>query len=107
MDIAPATSPATPAMSPFKFEYLRGHTSTFEAVSAWRSATYDVGTRGTGGTATVLRVSDDFFDVVGARPVSGRAFSDDELGRLLGVIIAINAWNRVGVGTGLQPEVAA
>ena len=59
-------SPATPAMSPFKFEYLRGHTSTFEAVSAWRSATYDVGTRGTAGTATVLRVSDDFFDVVGS-----------------------------------------
>jgi AhpD family alkylhydroperoxidase len=38
---------------------------------------------------------------------AARAFSDDELGQLLGVIIAINAWNRVGVGTGLQPEVAA
>jgi hypothetical protein len=25
----------------------------------------------------------------------------------MGVIIAINAWNRVGVGTRLQPEVAA
>jgi AhpD family alkylhydroperoxidase len=38
---------------------------------------------------------------------AARAFGDDELGQLLGVIIAINAWNRVGVGTGLQPEVAA
>jgi AhpD family alkylhydroperoxidase len=34
-------------------------------------------------------------------------FSEAELGRLMGVIIAINAWNRVGVGTGLRPEVAA
>ena len=34
-------------------------------------------------------------------------FSEPELGQLMGVIIAINAWNRVGVGTRLQPEVAA
>jgi AhpD family alkylhydroperoxidase len=34
-------------------------------------------------------------------------FTEAELGQLMGVIIAINAWNRVGVGTGLQPEVAA
>ena len=38
---------------------------------------------------------------------AARAFSDGELGHLIGVIIAINAWNRVGVGTGLQPDVAA
>jgi AhpD family alkylhydroperoxidase len=31
-------------------------------------------------------------------------FSEAELGQLMGVIIAINAWNRVGVGTRLQPE---
>jgi AhpD family alkylhydroperoxidase len=34
-------------------------------------------------------------------------FSEGELGQLMGVIIAVNAWNRVGVGTGLQPEVTA
>ena len=34
-------------------------------------------------------------------------FGEAELGQLMGVIIAINAWNRVGVGTRLQPEVAA
>jgi AhpD family alkylhydroperoxidase len=34
-------------------------------------------------------------------------YSEDELGRLMGVIIAINAWNRVGVGTGMQPEALA
>jgi len=32
------------------------------------------------------------------------AFSDEELGNLMGVIIAINAWNRVGVATALQPK---
>lgn len=30
-------------------------------------------------------------------------FSEHELGNLIGAIIAINAWNRVGVGTGLLP----
>jgi AhpD family alkylhydroperoxidase len=30
-------------------------------------------------------------------------FTEDELGNLMGVIIAINAWNRVGVATALQP----
>lgn len=31
-------------------------------------------------------------------------FDDVELGNLIGAIIAINAWNRVGVGTKLAPE---
>ena len=31
-------------------------------------------------------------------------FDDAELGNLIGAIIAINAWNRVGVGTKLAPE---
>ena len=30
-------------------------------------------------------------------------FDEGELGNLMGVIIAINAWNRVGVATELQP----
>ena len=34
-------------------------------------------------------------------------FSEDELGNLMGVIIAINAWNRVGVATALQPAAVA
>ena len=31
-------------------------------------------------------------------------FSEDELGNLMGVIIAINAWNRVAVATAVQPK---
>jgi AhpD family alkylhydroperoxidase len=31
-------------------------------------------------------------------------FSEQELGNLIGAIIAINAWNQVGVATALRPE---
>ena len=71
-------SQATPAMAPFKFEYLRAANQAFDGISAWTVATYDVGARGTGGPATVLRVSDDFFKVAGSQPASGRVFSSDE-----------------------------
>jgi AhpD family alkylhydroperoxidase len=35
---------------------------------------------------------------------AARHFDEAELGNLMGAIIAINAWNRVGVGTKLAPE---
>ena len=34
---------------------------------------------------------------------AARHFSPEELGNLIGAIIAINAWNRVGVATALHP----
>jgi AhpD family alkylhydroperoxidase len=34
---------------------------------------------------------------------ASRQFPDEEPGNLIGAIIAINAWNRVGVGTALAP----
>jgi AhpD family alkylhydroperoxidase len=34
---------------------------------------------------------------------AAREFSPVELGNLIGAIIAINAWNRVGVTTGMRP----
>ena len=34
---------------------------------------------------------------------AARHFDDPELGNLIGAIIAINAWNQVGVGTALRP----
>jgi AhpD family alkylhydroperoxidase len=42
-------------------------------------------------------VPDDVYDE------AARVFDDGELGNLIGAIIAINAWNRVGVGTALAP----
>jgi AhpD family alkylhydroperoxidase len=38
---------------------------------------------------------------------AARHFSEPELGNLIGAIIAINAWNLVGVGLAMQPELEA
>ena len=46
---------------------------------------------------TEVGVPDEVYDAAAA------AFSEDELGNLMGVIIAINAWNRVAIATELQP----
>jgi AhpD family alkylhydroperoxidase len=43
-------------------------------------------------------VPDDVYDEAALH------FDETELGNLMGAIIAINAWNRVGVGTKLAPE---
>lgn len=32
-------------------------------------------------------------------------FPDDELGHLIAAVIAINAWNRVAIASGMQPPV--
>jgi AhpD family alkylhydroperoxidase len=42
-------------------------------------------------------VPDDIYDE------AARHFPEKELGNLIGAIIAINAWNRVGIATGMQP----
>jgi predicted permease len=68
-------SPATGALSPFKFAYLREHSTTFEAVATWRSQIVE---SPAGAPLHVLRVSDDFLDVVGTRPALGREFRPDE-----------------------------
>jgi AhpD family alkylhydroperoxidase len=46
-------------------------------------------------------VPDEVYDAAAA------VFGEDELGNLMGVIIAINAWNRVAIATQLQPPVLA
>jgi AhpD family alkylhydroperoxidase len=38
---------------------------------------------------------------------AARVFGATELGNLVGAIIAINAWNQVGVGLAMQPEAEA
>lgn len=38
---------------------------------------------------------------------AARRFTERELGNLIGAIVSINAWNLVGVGTGLAPELEA
>jgi AhpD family alkylhydroperoxidase len=46
-------------------------------------------------------VPDEVYDAAAA------AFGENELGNLMGVIIAINAWNRVAIATELQPPALA
>jgi putative ABC transport system permease protein len=70
--------PAIGAMAPYKYEYLRDHARVFEHLAVWQVTTRDLGPRGAGGPATVLRVSNEFFPVVGSWPSQGRGFTDEE-----------------------------
>jgi putative ABC transport system permease protein len=69
-------SPATGALAPFKFVYLREQTRAFELLATWRLSTVESGA-GTG-SLHVLSVSQDFLDVVGGAPAQGRAFTREE-----------------------------
>ena len=68
----------TGALSPFKFDYLRRSSSAFETLATWQFVTLESGGREGTGSFKVLRVSNDFFKVVGSSPSLGRAFADDE-----------------------------
>jgi predicted permease len=71
-------SPAIGALAPYKFEYLRDHSRAFEQLAVWQSATRDIAAGGAGGPVNVLRVSNEFFPVVGSWPARGRAFTGAE-----------------------------
>jgi AhpD family alkylhydroperoxidase len=84
------------------------HDRRIFAVAAWRESDFfDARERAALAlTEAMTRLGD------GGVPdeVYGRAaeiFGEDELVRLMGVIIAINAWNRVGVATALRAEALA
>ncbi len=66
------------AMSPFKFTWLREQTRAFESLATWRTGTPSLGPRGEDGAVTAVRVSDDFFRVIGFQPLLGRAFTAEE-----------------------------
>jgi len=76
------------------------------ALSAWRkTAFFDERER----AALALTEAMTPLDAAGGVPQdvydeAARCFSSPELGNLIGAIIAINAWNLVGVTTGLAPE---
>jgi AhpD family alkylhydroperoxidase len=78
------------------------------AVSAWREAPFFTPQEraALALTEAMTRLSahgvpDDVY------AAAAEAFDEVELGNLMGAIIAINAWNRVGVATALRPAVAA
>ncbi len=94
----------TGALAPYKFDYLRRYNSTFEALATWRMSTPDIGPRGAGGPVTVLRVSEDFFRVVGAQAGIGRTFLADEFvpDRATVAMLTDACWrSRFGSDTGI------
>jgi hypothetical protein len=70
--------PAIGAMAPYKYQYLRDHARAFEHLAVWQAATRDLGLRGAAGPKSVVRVSNEFFSVVGSQPALGRTFTDAE-----------------------------
>ncbi len=75
------------------------------ALSAWRDTPFfdDRERAALALTEAMTRLSDGVPDDVYAD--AARHFPEPELGNLVGAIIAINAWNRVGVGTAMRPPV--
>ena len=79
-----------------EFTFLRDNTSTFESFAVSTSVGFDV--YATGGAERVdgLRVSKDYFRVLGSRPALGRDFTtdDDVLGGPNVVILSHGLWVR-------------
>lgn len=88
-------SKPTGALAPFKFDYLRRSSSAFEALTTWQFLVLDSGSHGSGGPVNVLRVSDDFFRVVGSIPSLGRAFTagDYSSGGVAVCLLTHRAWS--------------
>jgi putative ABC transport system permease protein len=85
------------ALSARKFEFWREQTHQFDGVTTYAPFTSDSGIRG-------LRVSTDFFRVIGSRPVLGRAFTLDETQRN-GPPVAILSYGLWESRYGLDPRV--
>ena len=73
------------------------------ALDAWRETSFfdDRERAALALTEVMTRLPDGVPDDVYEE--AARHFPDEELGQLIGAIISINAWNRVGVGTAMEP----
>ncbi len=69
---------ASPALTSARFSYWQEHTRSFAAIAGWRPFFGRVGEVGEITGAQGLRVTADFFAVVGMSPAVGRAFAEDE-----------------------------
>ena len=75
------------------------------ALAAWRESPFFDGRE-----RAALALTDAMTDIAAdgvpdeVYEAAAAAFGDAELGNLMGVIIAINAWNRVAVATAVQPK---
>ena len=83
-----------PALSAFQYEFVRDHSATLRAVATYRTSELHIGNGETARTTRGLRVSEEFFDVVGVSPALGRAF-DAEASRVGGpdvVVLGHGVW---------------
>ncbi|MGE5837000.1 MAG: ABC transporter permease, partial [Acidobacteriota bacterium] len=95
-------SAATGALSPFKFAYLREHTRAFQALTTWQMWTVESGAGAAGAPLHVLRVSQDFFDVVGTLPAQGRGLTRAEQDSDAGVALLTEACFRTRFSSDLD-----
>jgi putative ABC transport system permease protein len=61
-----------------RYELLRDHNQSFQAVAAWTNDNLNLTGHGEPLQVPVARVSANFFSMLGVRPQFGRTFSDDE-----------------------------
>src|SRR5258708_5613494 len=78
-DLAPSTGGAITSSLP-KFTFLRKYARSYSALTAWSGAQFQIAGPAPAAPAEVrgVRVSADFFRVLGAKPAVGRTFLDDE-----------------------------
>ena len=66
------------ALTGFQLEFLRSYTQTFAGLTTYRTSSRELGAAPNTRTVHGLRVSPDFFSVVGTPPVLGRGFVPEE-----------------------------
>jgi len=65
------------SLSPYKIDYLRRQSRSFAGLTTYKNAEHNLG--GPNGRGVLgLRIAPDFFEVVGASPVLGRGFTEEE-----------------------------
>lgn len=85
-----------PALTPLEFDFWRAQSTVFEGVATSRPFTAELNGDAEQPLVHGIRVSDDFFDVVGIRPAMGREFAPDENepGGSLTAILSHDFWLR-------------
>jgi putative ABC transport system permease protein len=71
-----------------RYELLREHSESFDAVAAWTNDTFNLTGHGDPTQVSVGRVSPNFFSLLGVQPKLGRTFAEEE-GRPEGKLVVV------------------
>ena len=84
------------SLSVADFADLRAQSASFTGLSAWYESTANLSGVGEPERLASARVTDNFFDVLGVRPQSGRTFAvgDDRHGQPLRAVLSDAFWHR-------------